>query len=73
MAPRYKLRERAFVRPDDHAEAALHEAGFVFEYSGTPGRTMEPLNDEARAAVALITPLNIAARNVLPRRGDPAS
>lgn len=69
MAARYRLTERSFIKPDDHLEASLHEAGAEFEYSETPGRNMEALNDEARAAMAGIPPLNAAAANILPRRG----
>jgi len=72
MAARYELSERTYIKPDDHLEASLHEAGAVIDYSGVPGRNFVPLNDEARAAVAAIAPLNSSARNVLPRRGDPA-
>ena len=73
MAPRYRLLERSFIKPDDHLEASLHEAGAEILFSGIPGRSFEPLNDEARAAMGSVPPVSFAAANILPRRGQPAS
>jgi hypothetical protein len=69
MAPRYRLLERSFIKPDDHLEASLHEAGAEILFSGIPGRSFEPLNDEARAAMGSVPPVSFAAANILPRRG----
>jgi hypothetical protein len=72
MAARYRLLARTFIKPDDHLEASLHEAGAEFDYSGTPGNSMSPLNDEARTAKAAVPPISDSAKNIWPRRGDPA-
>jgi hypothetical protein len=69
--PRYRLAERMYLKLDDEAEAFLHEAGKEVSYSGPPHRHMIPLDDEARAAIAEIKPLNANAKNIAPRRGDP--
>jgi hypothetical protein len=71
MVARYRLVEKCFLREDDHLEASLREPGHEIEFSGIPHRHFIPLNDEARAAIAAIPPLNLNARNVAPRRGDP--
>ena len=71
MTARWKLLAPMFIKPDDHLEASLHEVGAEILFSGTPGRSMEPLNDAARA-LAVHTPLNGMSRNVLPRRGSPS-
>jgi hypothetical protein len=73
MTAKYRLTERTCIKPDDHLEASLHEAGAEIQYSGTPARNMVVLNDEARTAQAVIAPLNASSRNVLPRRGSPAA
>jgi hypothetical protein len=73
MAARYRLTERAFIKPDDHLEASLHEAGAEFDYSGTPSRNFIALNAEGAAALSLLEPLSRGmTRSVLPRLGDPA-
>jgi hypothetical protein len=71
MVARYRLVEKCFLREDDHLEAALYEPNDEVLFSGTPHRHFIPLNDEARAAIALIPPLNANAKNIAPRRGDP--
>ena len=71
MAPRYRLTEKCFLREDDHLEASLREPGDEIKFSGIPHRHFIPLNDEARAAIAEIKPLNANAKNIAPRRGDP--
>jgi hypothetical protein len=68
---RYRLSEKTFIKADGTQEAWLHEAGEEIEISGRPHRHMIPLDDEARAAIAAIPPLNTMAKNVAPRRGDP--
>jgi hypothetical protein len=73
MTARYKLLEKTFVRPDDHLEASLHEAGAEILFSGIPGRSFEPLNEEARAAMGSVQPITTNLANILPRRGQPAS
>jgi hypothetical protein len=71
MVAKYRLLEKAYLREDDHLEASLYEAGSEVLFSGTPHRNWVPLTDEARAAIALIPPLNTMAKNIAPRRGDP--
>jgi hypothetical protein len=73
MAARYRLLTATFIRPDDHLEASLRPPGDEIEFSGTPSRMMEPLNDEARENMKEIRPLNIMGRNVYPGRGQPPS
>jgi hypothetical protein len=69
---RYRLTERCFLRAANELEAWLHEAGEEIEYEGIPHRHMLPLDDEARAAIeATVRPLNVMAKNIAPRRGDP--
>lgn len=72
MVARYKLLARTYIKSDDQLEASLHEAGAEFDYSGTPGNSMSPLNDEARTAKAAVPPISDSAKNIWPRRGDPA-
>jgi hypothetical protein len=60
-----------YLKCDDELEAFLHEAGEEVSFSGTPHRHMLPLDDAARAAIEKIPPLNPAAKNIAPRRGDP--
>lgn len=43
--PRYRLASKAFFAP------TLLPEGTVIEYSGTPGPHMEPLDDDAQAAM----------------------
>jgi hypothetical protein len=69
----YRLVEKMFLRVDDELEARICEAGSEIEFSGIPHRNMLPLDDEARAAIEAIPPLNTMAKNVAPRRGDPPS
>jgi hypothetical protein len=69
MAARYRLAEKAFLKPDDHLEAALHPAGFEFEFSHVPNRHWVALNPEATHALASVLPHPAAAANILPRRG----
>jgi len=73
MVARYKLAERCFIKPDDHLDAALHEAGFEFNYSGVPARNMVALNAEAEAMMTTFPALTVNQTNILPRRGTPAS
>jgi hypothetical protein len=73
MVAKYKLVERCFLKTDDSHEAWMHEAGAEILFSGIPGRSFEPLNDEARAAMGSVPPVSFAAANILPRRGRPAS
>lgn len=70
--PRYRLVERCYLKADHTQESFLHEAGEEVEYSGSPGRNFVPLNTEAEANLALLTPLTDMAKNVLPKRGDPS-
>jgi hypothetical protein len=71
MVARYRLLEKCFVREDDHLEASLREPGDEIQFSGVPHRHFLPLNDEARAALALIPPIVGFSKNLVPRRGDP--
>lgn len=71
MVARYRLLARTFICPADHLEASLQEAGFEFDYAGSPGNSMEPLNAEAVEAKAGRPPITDAMRNIWPKRGDP--
>ncbi|MCU1273070.1 MAG: hypothetical protein JWO48_501 [Bryobacterales bacterium] len=71
MVAKYKLLEKAFIRPDGHLEASLREPGEEIEFSGLPHRLWQPLNAEAVSALAQIKPLSDSAKNIAPRRGDP--
>jgi hypothetical protein len=70
--PKYRAAERCFIHVDHSQDACLIEKGTEFEYSQKPGRNWIGLNDEAKAALALIPPLSESAKNIAPRRGDPA-
>jgi hypothetical protein len=68
--PRYRLVEPMFLKLHDEAEAWMHAAGEEIEWDGIPHRNWVPLDDQGRAAIAAIPPLNTMAKNVAPRRGD---
>jgi hypothetical protein len=72
MVARYRLLARTYIKPDDHLEASLHEAGAEFDYSGVPGNSMEPLNAEAVEAKASRPPITDSMKNIWPKRGDPS-
>jgi hypothetical protein len=72
MVARYRLAEKTFIRTHNTQEAWLHEKDEVIEFAGSPSRNFIALNSEAEEALALLDPPTDMAKNILPRRGDPA-
>jgi hypothetical protein len=68
MVARYKIIRATFVLQDGHLEASFCEPGQEIDFSDVPNTSMQPINEEARAAKAnAFNPPTGLAASILPR------
>ena len=51
--PRYRVLAPAFLQPDRSAGASMQSAGAEISFSGAPGPSLQPLDDDGRALMAV--------------------